>query len=122
MAHPVAQHPGPLDLSALLSEGELCPVPRIAERVLGRPVDPRTALRWAIAGRRGVRLPTVRGARCRRCTTERALRAWLLATSDLPPAATADRAAPVAVARRAVVDDAVLASYGLGRQPQGGRK
>lgn len=119
MAHLVADRPGLADLTHLLADGELRPVPLVAERVLGRPVDPRTALRWAIHGRRGVRLPTVRGARCRRCTTEGALRAWLLVTSDMPAAAAP--AAPAAPARRDAVDDAVLSTFGLGRGQRGAK-
>lgn len=41
----------------------------ISERVLGRIVDSRTALRWSVFGRASVPLPTVRGVRRVHCTT-----------------------------------------------------
>ncbi len=84
-------------MSDLLAVGRLVPIPEAAAAVLGRPVSTRTALRWATAGRKGQRLPTRRGVRRQRCTTEAAMRAWLLATDDspAPQVALPDHAADV---------------------------
>jgi hypothetical protein len=70
-----------------LLTGRVESVPDVAERVLGHRVCPRTALRWSVHGRDGVRLPTVRGPRRARFTTEAAFRWWLSATSGDPTAA-----------------------------------
>ncbi len=87
----------------------------IAEQVLGHRVVARTALRWALAGRNGVRLPTVRGCRRVRCTTVAAFRSWLEASSaeqQLPAPVSRPPAGQVATDE---VADAVLKSFGLGR-------
>jgi hypothetical protein len=78
----------------LLATGQLLPVAAIAELVLGAPVHPNTALRWATAGRDGVRLPTRRGRRRARVTTEAAFRWWLTA-SDGTQTATPVPTAPL---------------------------
>ncbi|MBL8722519.1 MAG: hypothetical protein JNK49_00650 [Planctomycetes bacterium] len=93
--------------SELLADGSLAPVPIVAEQVLGRPVGPDTARRWAVAGRRGKALATVHGWQRQRMTTPSAMRAWLAAVAHATPTApppTRDHAA-----------DAVLESFGLGR-------
>ncbi|MCA3010552.1 MAG: hypothetical protein INH34_19415 [Phycisphaerales bacterium] len=72
------------DAADLLAHGQLLPVCDVAEIVLGRRITGRTVLRWALNGRKGQRLPTRRGVRRQRCTTEACLRAWLLATDDAP--------------------------------------
>ena len=111
------------DLRSLLDTGKLSPVSAVCEQVLGRTVDPRTVLRWSLTGRAGLRLPTVRGVRRVHLTTEGAFRAWLQATSGdeitaqskvPPPAST--------LAPKDAVADAVLASFGLGRNQRGKRQ
>lgn len=75
----------------------LMTVAEAAAIVLGRPVNPRTALRWAVAGRNGIRLPTVRGLRGVRCCTPESLHRWLAASSgDEQPAPSNQRRDPVA--------------------------
>lgn len=70
-----------------MHQGDIPPTDRLmtvseaAEAVLGRSVTARSALRWAIHGRSGVRLPTVRGIRGQRCCTVATFRAWLVASS-----------------------------------------
>lgn len=75
------------EMKDLLNEGQLRPISDIAQAVLGHRVTSRTALRWAVAGCNGVRLPTRRGVQRARCTTEAAFRAWLEARdgADQPP-------------------------------------
>jgi hypothetical protein len=75
------------NLSTHLETGTLRPIPDVAQAVLGHRVTARTALRWAVAGCNGVRLPTRRGVRRARCTTEATFRAWLAARdcADQPP-------------------------------------
>lgn len=106
-------------LAALLTNGPLEPVSVVAEQVLGHRVVARTALRWALAGRNGVRLPTVRGCRRIRCTTVAAFRSWLEASSaeqQLPASESRPLAGHVATDE---VADAVLKSFGLGRDNGG---
>lgn len=79
----------PPGIRGALAEGQLRPVPAIAEAELGHAVDPRTVLRWAVNGRAGVKLPTIRGTRRRHYTTCAAFRAWLAATSGVPVSAGA---------------------------------
>lgn len=69
-------------IAALLADGPIHPVAAVVAAELGKPVTPRTVLRWAVTGRRGLLLPTVRGLRLQHCTTASAFRAWLSATSD----------------------------------------
>lgn len=107
-------------LAALLAVGPLLSVPDVAEQVLGRAVDPRTALRWAMNGRGGVKLPTLRGAQRMRCTTVAAFRAWIEQTSehyDARPVAAQPQPAAVDVGA-----DAILAAINpkLGRRSKAG--
>lgn len=82
--------------------------------MLGRTVSGCTALRWATVGRRGRRLPTVRGPKRVRCTTAAALRAWLFATADDTEQAAAAVAAPATARDDAA--DAILQGFGLQRR------
>lgn len=109
--------PSPTSLTHLLHEGVLVPVSAAAKATLGDEFSSKTVLRWSVVGRNGVLLPTMRGRLRSRVTTVAAFRAWLALSSGAPIAA----AASTAVAQRqAAVDDAVLASHGLGRQQRGG--
>lgn len=91
-------------------DGELRPVTKVAEKVLGRPITPNTVRRWALVGRAGVPLPTVRGPQRQHHTTEPAFRQWLAATSEGSAPAAAHPSGPDRAA------DAVLAGFGLGRK------
>jgi hypothetical protein len=84
---------------SLLDVGPLVPVARAAELVLGESVSARTILRWAIAGRRGVPLPTRRGRRRKHITTVDAFKAWIAATSDSPRTAPVSNATAATLAR-----------------------
>ena len=75
-AQPAALH---AHLIALLEVGQLKSVTKVAEAVYGEPIVPKTALRWAVNGLSGVRLPTRRGKRRSRLTTEACFRAWIKA-------------------------------------------
>ncbi len=101
-------------LHRLVHEGRLLTVAATAELVLGHRVTSRTALRWAIVGRGGLVLPTIRGINKVRSTTEAAFRGWLAASSGGAVAAAA-----AAQRRQAAADDAALESFGLPRRPAG---
>lgn len=104
---PVSLSPPSQAQSRLENRSQLVPVAEAAEQVLGHRVTNRTALRWAIAGRAGVKLPTVRGIRGTRCTTVEQFREWLAASSGNPsPASAPDLRDPAA--------DAGLAALGIG--------
>ncbi|MFN7341437.1 MAG: hypothetical protein ACK5VI_10205 [Opitutia bacterium] len=92
-------------LVAQLEVGRLQSVTKIAEYVYGEPIVPKTALRWAVAGLSGVRLPTRRGKRRSRVTTEACFRAWLKAVE-----AAENGASPAPVAADSA---AILAKFGL---------
>ena len=102
-------------LETLLAGGLLEPVPVVAEQVLGHRVASRTALRWSLVGRNGVRLPTVRGCRRVHCTTVAAFRSWLEASSADGRTLAATDPRETGLVRTDQVADAVLASFGLGR-------
>lgn len=106
------QTAGAVDLQRELDLGQLVPVATVAESVLGHVVSRQTALRWAMVGRSGVRLPCRRGRNRQLVTTEQAFRRWLDATSDLPascPAPQRDKGA-----------DAILQGFGLPRASKRG--
>ena len=105
-------------LFRLLEEGPLRPVSEIAAQELGRAVDPRTAWRWAMVGRRGRKLPTIRGLRRVRCTTRAAFRAWLEATSGGEPTAPTEAPEVPEVPATDAAADAVLRAL----SPRLGRK
>lgn len=101
-AQPAALH---AHLIALLEVGQLKSVSKVAETVYGEPISPKTALRWSVAGLSGVRLPTRRGKRRSRVTTEACFRAWLKAVEA---AETAGQTAPTSSDTAAT-----LAKFGL---------
>lgn len=93
---------------AQLAEGPFRTIVELAaER--GLCICSKTAIRWATAGRQGLRLPSVRIGRGR-MTTAAAFGAWL--------AALAQGASPAARGREAIAPsraEAVLRDRGLGR-------
>lgn len=102
----------------LVDEG-LVLVSDAALAVLGEPITSRTALRWAIHGRGGRHLPTIKGRRGRRMTSVQAMRRFLLASSpdDGVPAQAVPAAAPAP--KTPAADVAVLESFR--RTRKGGR-
>lgn len=91
----------------LLDEGVLLVVEAAARE--GIDISAKTALRWCLAGVRGVRLESVK-VRGRRLTSRAAIRRFIASTQDQPQPA-------VAVLDREGAER-VLASYGLGRGDQ----
>lgn len=71
------------DIQAHLSQGQLVPVADAAIQVLGKPVSQATIQRWALNGRHGCKLPTVRGTNRAHLTTVGVFRAWLLLSSGV---------------------------------------
>lgn len=65
----------------LLDEGVMLAV--AAARAEGIDISSKTALRWCIAGLRGVQLETLK-IRGRRMTSRQAMRRFIAATQDLP--------------------------------------
>lgn len=99
--------PAPAPRLRIVAEGAVSIVAAAAAE--GISISPKTALRWAIGGLRGVRLETVKiGGR--RMTSVPALRRFLLATQDNPQ--------PAAVGIDSAAADAVLGAHGLGRGGQ----
>ena len=93
----------------LLDEAPLLAIPDAACQVTGRAITTRTALRWSIAGLRGIRLETIKVAG-RRLTTLPAMRRFVERTQELPePHFEPSKAA---VAART---ETVLEQFGLGR-------
>lgn len=89
----------------LLDEGVILAV--AAARAEGISISPKTALRWCIAGLRGIRLESVK-IRGRRMTSRAAIRRFIAATQDQP-------ASPAAPVMDRAAADKVLAAFGLGR-------
>ncbi len=83
LSTPNEPSPAVQELRLRLEAGQLEPVGAVIERVLGEAISGVTLARWCEVGRAGIRIPTVRGARLKRLTTESAFRHWLSVTSDL---------------------------------------
>ncbi len=93
----------------LLDEGIMLVV-RAAE-LAGISISGKTAIRWCLAGVRGIRLENLK-VRGRRMTTRAAMRRFIAATQDRVP--QDGPASSVPVLNDGAVDR-ILASYGLGR-------
>lgn len=93
--------------SAMLAAGErLEPITAVAAS-FGVEVCAKSAIRWCLSGRRGIRLPSVKLGR-QRFTTRSAFVAWLDATNQQP----GEQPAGLGIAEA----DEVLASFGLPRE------
>ena len=95
--------------SSLLSEGRLARVVEVAA-ARGIRIGSKTAIRWTTAGKRGVRLPSIRIG-TGRCTTPAAFDAWLQAIAALE----AGDAAPPGSQLGAGDVERILEAHGLGR-------
>jgi hypothetical protein len=91
----------------ILDEGAL-PIPEAWAAVVGRPLNIKSLLRYAIGGLRGIRLESIK-AGGRRLTSTRAVERFLAATQTVE---SQPRAACIDV----VAADKVLAAFGLGRE------
>jgi hypothetical protein len=93
--------------SAMLATGErLEPITAVAA-AFGVEVCAKSAIRWCLSGRKGIRLPSVKLGR-QRFTTRSAFVAWLDATNQQP--------APAQPPGLGIAEaDEVLASFGLPR-------
>ena len=98
----------------MLADGErLVPVVKAAE-LLGIVIGPRTAMRWSITGRHGIRLATVRAGDRRLRTTLSELRRWLAAVSEAE-ARLRGLGEPLP-AIDDVASERILQAHGLGRE------
>ena len=112
------QTPGPAAqvlTDRLLDEGIVTVLD--AARAEGIRITSRTALRWCIAGVRGVRLESIK-IRGRRMTSRAALRRFIAATQDRQ-SGSVSCSAPL-VDGEAV--DRILTAFGLGRAQIEGRR
>ena len=96
----------------LLDEGVILAV--AAARAEGISISSKTALRYCIAGLRGIRLESVK-IRGRRMTSRAAFRRFIAATQDQP-------ASPSAPVMDRAAADKVLAAFGLGPAQTGARR
>ena len=91
----------------LLDEGVILVVQ--AAREEGITISGKTAIRWCLAGVRGVRLESLK-VRGRRVTSRLAMRRFIAATQDRP-------AGPAGQVISRADADKVLAAFGLARNP-----
>lgn len=98
----------------LLDEGILSIVDAAAAE--GITISSKTALRWCIAGKRGVRRETLKIG-CRRMTSRAALRRFIAATQELDPSPGSD-APDVPMLMDREIADRILSRFGLGREQE----
>lgn len=94
---------------ALLTQG---PIRRVVDVAAARglKICAKTAIRWSTAGKRGIRLPSLRISEGR-CTTAAAFDAWLQLLAELDAGEPASAPAPINDAEA----ERILEAHGLGR-------